>query len=111
MNFKRVKIITTAPHKDADKIRQALGEAGAGSIGDYRYCSFSITGKGRFMPTEQADPHIGEANNKLEIVEEEQIEVICERNKAKQVIAALRKAHQYEEPIVDIVPLLDEEEL
>lgn len=110
MNFKRVKIITTAPHEDADKIRQALGEAGAGSIGDYRYCSFSITGKGRFMPTEQADPHIGEAN-RLEVVEEEQIEVICERAKAKQIIAALRKAHPYEEPIVDIVLLLDENEL
>lgn len=110
MNFKQVKIITTAPYKDADKIRQALGEAGAGSIGDYRYCSFSITGKGRFIPTEQADPHIGEAN-KLEIVEEEQIEVICDRDQARQVIAALRNAHPYEEPIVDIVPLLDEEEL
>lgn len=110
MNFERVKIITTAPHEDADKIRQALGEAGAGSIGDYRYCSFSIRGKGRFMPTEQADPHIGEAN-KLEVVEEEQIEVICERAKVKQVIATLRQAHPYEEPIVDIVPLLDEGEL
>lgn len=110
MNFTRVKIITTAPYKDADNIRRALGEAGAGSIGDYRYCSFSITGKGRFMPTEQADPHIGEAN-KLEVVEEEKIEVICGREKAKQVIAALRKAHPYEEPIVDIVPLLDEEGL
>jgi hypothetical protein len=110
VNFKQVKIATTVPHEDADKIRKALGEAGAGSIGDYRYCSFSITGKGRFMPTEQADPHIGEAN-KLELVEEEQIEVICERDKAKQVIAALRKAHPYEEPIIDVVPLLNEEEL
>jgi hypothetical protein len=110
VNFKQVKIITTAPHEDADKIRQAFGEAGAGSIGNYRYCSFSISGKGRFMPTEQANPHIGEAN-RLEIVDEEQIEVICERDKAKQVIAALRKAHPYEEPIVDIVPLLDEDDL
>jgi hypothetical protein len=110
MNFNQVKIITTAPHEDADKIRQALGEAGAGSIGDYRYCSFSITGKGRFMPTEQADPHIGEAN-KLETVEEEQIEVICERSSAKQIIAALRQAHPYEEPVVDIVPLIDEDAL
>ena len=110
MNFKRVKITTTAPHEDAAKIRQALGEAGAGNIGDYRYCSFSITGKGRFMPTEQANPHIGEVN-KLEVVEEEQIEVICERANAKQVIAALRKAHSYEEPIVDVVPLLGEDEL
>lgn len=110
MNFTRVKIITTAPLKDADKIREALGKAGAGSIGDYRYCSFSITGKGRFMPTEQADPHIGEIN-KLEVVEEEQIEVICDRAQAKQVVIALRRAHPYEEPVIDIVPLIREEDL
>ena len=110
MNFTLVKIITTAPLNEADKIREALGKAGAGSIGDYRYCSFSITGKGRFMPTEAADPHIGEAN-KLEVVEEEQIEVICERDKAKQIITALRKAHPYEEPVVDIIPLLNEGDL
>lgn len=110
MNFSRVKIITTAPLDEADQIRQALGEAGAGKIGEYSFCSFSIIGKGRFKPSENAHPHIGEAN-KLEIVEEEQIEVICDRASAKQVVAALRKAHPYEEPVIDIVPLLDEEQL
>lgn len=110
MKFTYVKITTTVPHKDADKIRQVFGDAGAGSIGDYRFCSFSVTGKGRFIPTKQADPHIGKAN-KLEVVEEEQIEVICERDNARQVIEAIRKAHPYEEPVIDIVPLLSEEDL
>lgn len=110
MDFKRVKIITTTPRNEADKVRQILGEAGAGQLGEYGFCSFSYHGQGRFMPSSKANPYIGEAN-KLEVVEEEQIEVICERNKAKQVIAALRKAHPYEEPIIDIVPLLNEEEL
>jgi hypothetical protein len=110
MNFKRVKIITTAPLKEADKIRQALGEAGAGQLGEYSFCSFSCRGQGRFVPSERAHPHIGEPN-KLEVVEEEQIEVICEYARAKQVIAALRQAHPYEEPIIDIVPLLNEDEL
>lgn len=110
MNFGRVKIITTAPIKYADKIRKALGEAGAGKIGDYSFCSFSIIGTGRFKPSANANPHIGEVN-KLEAVEEEQVEVICDRANAKQIIIALRKVHPYEEPVVDVVPLLSEEEL
>jgi len=110
MNFTRVKITTTVPAENADQIREAMGKAGAGNVGEYRYCSFSITGKGRFMPTAAANPHIGEAG-KLEVVDEEQIEVTCERRIAKQVIAALKAAHPYEEVIVEITPLIDEENL
>lgn len=110
MNFSRVKIITTAPAANADAIRQALGEAGAGQLGEYRFCSFSYKGQGRFTPLPDAHPHIG-TPNKPEIVEEEQIEVICNKENAKQVVAALRKAHPYETPVVDIVPLLDENSL
>jgi len=110
MHFTRVKIITTVPSENAEALRAALGRAGAGNVGNYRYCSFSSMGKGRFMPTDQANPYIGEANE-LEVVDEERIEVICERAKAKEIVAALRKAHPYEEPIVDIMPLLDEGDL
>jgi hypothetical protein len=110
MNFKRVKISTTVPIENADQLRDALGKAGAGNIGEYSFCSFSVTGKGRFMPSENANPHIGEAN-KLETVEEEQVEVACDRTIAKHVIAALKSAHPYEEVIIDITPLIDEEML
>ncbi len=110
MDFTRVKISTTVPSENADQLRQALGEAGAGQVGEYSFCSFTVTGKGRFKPNENANPHIGEAN-KLEAVEEEQIEVVCDRAIAKQVIAALKSAHPYEEVIIEITPLIDEETL
>ena len=110
MNFTRVKIITTAPVEEADALRAAMAKAGTGNLGDYRDCSFSIRGKGRFTPTSQAEPHIGEPN-KFEVVDEEQIAVICNRTEAKRVIAALRKAHPYEEPLVEITPLIDDEDL
>ncbi len=110
MQFSRVKIITTVPPADADALREVLGKAGAGNIGEYSFCSFSCQGQGRFIPSENANPHIGKAN-KLEIVEEERIEVICDGANARQVIAALRQAHPYEEPAIDIVPLLSEEDL
>lgn len=106
----KVKISTTVPLENADMLRAALGQAGAGIFGEYRYCSFSVTGKGRFLPTGDATPHIGQVGT-LETVEEEQIEVICDRNDAKQVIAALKKAHPYEEVIVEVISLIDEEDL
>jgi len=107
MYFTKVKIVTFVPIEDADKIRQALGEAGAGVIGEYNFCSYSSTGKGRFTPSSTANPHIGEPN-KPEVVAEERIEVVCDRLNAKVVIAALKEAHPYEEVAVDIYPLLDE---
>lgn len=110
MNFNRVRITTTIPPKDADALREALGKAGAGVIGEYSFCSFSVLGKGRFKASENADPHIGKLGE-FEIVDEEQIEVTCKRDQAKQVIAALRAAHPYEEPIVEISPLLTEKDL
>ncbi|GHU07275.1 hypothetical protein FACS189431_1550 [Alphaproteobacteria bacterium] len=106
----RVKIVVTVPLEDADRIRQVLGEAGAGVQGEYSHCSFSVRGQGRFLPSADAQPHIGEPN-KPEIVDEERVEVICDREIAKTVIAKLRKAHPYEEPAIDVYELLNEEEL
>jgi hypothetical protein len=108
MNATRVKIITTVPPEAADKVREAMGKAGAGTIGNYRYCSFSVTGTGRFLPTKDANPHIG-TPGQFEKVTEERVEVVCNRSDAKNVIAALKTAHPYEEVIIDIVPLLDED--
>jgi len=107
MEFSKVKIVTFAPVENADAIRRALGEAGAGQIGEYSFCSYSVIGKGRFLPSEKANPHIGEANM-AEIVEEERIEVVCDRMNAKNVITAMKQAHPYEEVAFDIYPLIDE---
>lgn len=108
--MKNVKIVTFVPSTDADKVRQALGDAGAGSLGNYTHCSYSFTGVNRFTPQKGADPEIGSIG-KPETVVEERIEVICERSKAKKVIKALRDAHPYEEVVFDIIELLDEEDL
>lgn len=110
MNFTKVKIVTFVPLANADAVRQALGEAGAGVVGNYTFCSYSSIGKGRFVPNERANPYIGTAN-KLETVGEERIEITCDRANAKSIIAALKQAHPYEEVTFDIYPLLDESQL
>ena len=106
----KVKIVTFVPIENADAVRDALGKAGAGQIGEYSYCSYSVIGKGRFTPSNNANPHIGSADV-AETVDEERIEVVCDRADAKAVISAMKQAHPYEEVAFDIYPLLDETEL
>lgn len=106
----KIKLVVFAPVTHTDIVRKALGKAGAGQIGDYTFCSFSVVGKGRFIPSDNTNPYVGNADN-LEVVEEERIEVICDRSDAKTIIAAMRQAHPYEEVAFDIYTLLDESEL
>jgi hypothetical protein len=106
----KVKIVTFVPIDRADDVRNALGDAGAGRIGEYSYCSFSVIGKGRFTASKIANPSYGEPG-KAEIVEEERVEVECEKENAKAIITAMKKVHPYEEVAFDIYPLLSEEDL
>ena len=108
INVNKVKIVVTIPIPNANEVRNAMCEAGAGIIGNYTNCSMSTKCIGTFKPNEKANPYIGE-NNKMEFVEEEKLEVVCAVNNVKNVIAKLREAHPYEEPGIDIIPLLDEE--
>jgi hypothetical protein len=106
MPSKFVKIVVFVPETDAERVREALGKAGAGSIGNYSYSSFSAKGIGRFLPGQGANPYIG-IIGELEVVLEERIETICPREKLSSVIAAMKAAHPYEEVAFDIYALED----
>ena len=106
MQFKRVKIVVYAPLTHADEIRAVLAEAGVGHIGNYSNCSFSSEGVGRFKGEEDANPYIGE-KGKIGHVKEERIEAICEYAEWEEVLKKVKKAHPYEEPAIDVVPLLN----
>ena len=96
-----VKIIVTVPVSHADLLREAIGKAGAGRIGNYEFCSFSSKGTGRFRPLTGANPAIGEVG-KLEEIEEERIEVTCPQEIFANVIAVIKSVHPYEEPVIDV---------
>jgi hypothetical protein len=108
--MKKVKIVVFVPKTHTDIVRQAMGDAGAGIIGNYSHCSYSVDGVGRYKPMKGAKPFIGVVG-KFEEVEEERIEYVCDKDKAKEVIAAMRKVHPYEEVAFDIYPLLSENDL
>ncbi len=105
-----VKIVVFVPKTHAEIVRQAIGDVGAGKIGNYSHCTFSVTGTGRFKPLEGARPAIGEVG-KIEEVEEERIEFVCEQSLAKKVISVIKKVHPYEEIALDIYPLASENAL
>ncbi len=101
---KNVKIVVFVPESHTDKVRETMGKAGAGKIGNYSFCSFSSKGIGRFKPEQGADPHIGEIG-KFEEVVEERIETICPREKLEEIIAAIKEVHPYDEVALDVYPL------
>ena len=105
MEKKFVKFVVFVPMTHADAVREALGKAGAGKMGNYEYCSFSVKGVGRFRPMEGAEPAVGEVG-RLEEVEEERIETICGREDLERVKAAVLAAHPYEEPAIDVFELI-----
>lgn len=102
----RVMIVVNVPVAEADELRSAIGEAGGGRLGEYSYCSFSVTGIGRFLPNQSAHPTIG-STGKLESVQEERIEISCDEKDAPQIIQTIRKTHSYEEPAIFVYPLLN----
>jgi hypothetical protein len=106
MDFEFAKVAVFTPLSHADRVRKALYAAGAGHLGNYDSCSFSVRGIGRFRPSSVSKPFIGR-EGKIEKVEEEKIEVICRIKILKKVLSAARKAHPYEEPAIDVYPLLN----
>ncbi|MBI3261173.1 hypothetical protein HYZ64_02265 [Candidatus Berkelbacteria bacterium] len=100
-----VKIVVAVPVTGADKIRQVANEVGASRQGNYDFSSGSVRQIGRFRPLAGAKPAVGKIG-KIEEVAEERIEFICDKKIYKKVVQALKRAHPYEEPGIDVSPLL-----
>ncbi|WP_071460152.1 Nif3-like dinuclear metal center hexameric protein [Bacillus massilinigeriensis] len=98
------KLAVYVPNSASGAVREALGRAGAGSIGEYSHCSFSMEGTGRFLPGKGSTPYIG-TQGKLEEVGETKLETIFPASLEKKIIAAMLRAHPYEEVAYDIYPL------
>lgn len=98
------KLFTYVPLSHLVQLSNALFDAGAGHIGNYDKCSYFSEGKGTFRGLEGSDPYIGEAGE-LSIEEEYKLEVIYPSHIEPAVIAALHRAHPYEEVAYDIVEL------
>lgn len=100
------KWVIFVPVEAAEELRAALFAAGAGNIGDYSQCSWSVVGTGQFLPGEAATPAIGTVGA-VQRVTEERVEVIAPAGIRAGLLAAMRAAHPYEEPAFDVFTLAD----
>ena len=107
MDFEQVYIVTTVPETSLDAVLEAVANAGAGVIGHYTHCSFALAGTGRFKPDAQANPAMG-VNEQINVESEIRIETFCPRDRVRSVTAALRAVHPYEEPVIYLLPMLNE---
>ena len=101
------KISVFVPINFADKVAEAMHNAGAGKSGEYSDCSFRSSGTGYFKGSEKSNPSFG-VKGKLEKVDEVKIEVLVNSFDVSKVLAAMKQAHPYEEVAYDVYPLVNE---
>ncbi|MEQ8624741.1 MAG: Nif3-like dinuclear metal center hexameric protein [Vicingaceae bacterium] len=98
------KLVFFCPTADAEKVRNAVFEAGAGKIGEYGSCSFNTKGEGTFRAGENTHPHVGE-KGQLHFEAETRVETIVPNNILGKVIQAMIEVHPYEEVAYDLYAL------
>jgi len=101
------KLVVFIPMSHLEKVRLAVCQAGAGKLGNYDCCTFISKGTGTFRPLPGAHPYIGK-RGKISKVKEARLETLVQKKDLKKVIAAMKKAHPYEEPAYDIYPLISD---
>jgi len=84
------------PAADLDRLIGALTEAGAGAVGAYDQCTFTVSGQGSYRPLPGAKPADGEVGV-LTRKPEQALSVVLPRRRRAAVLAAMRQAHPYEE--------------
>jgi hypothetical protein len=99
------KLVVFLPTEALDAVRDAVFAAGAGRIGGYERCSWYTEGTGTFFGGAATDPSVGEKGREERVLEL-RLETVFPENRHDDVIAALRRAHPYEEPAFDVYPLL-----
>lgn len=98
------KLAVYVPESHVDEVKTAIHDAGAGYIGNYSHCSFSVVGEGTFKAEDGTNPFIGKVGE-IEKVREVRVETIFPTNIEKNIISALLQAHPYEEVAYDIFSL------
>lgn len=84
------------PGEDLDAVVDALTVVGAGSVGSYDQCTFTVEGTTTYRPLPGADPADGEVGV-LTRKPEVKLSVVLPRGLRGAALAAVRGAHPYEE--------------
>jgi hypothetical protein len=100
------KLVFFVPESHLEPVKTAVFNAGAGAIGNYDQCCWQVAGVGQFRPLGGSQPFIGQTHQ-LEQVTEYRVEMVCDDSRIRAAVAALRAAHPYEEPAIDVWQLAE----
>ena len=100
-----LKLQVYVPESHLDRVRDAVFGAGAGKIGRYDSCGFSVGGEGTFRGDAGTDPFLGEPGA-LERVGERLLQTIVPKGLEREVVRAMKKVHPYEEVAYDLFPVM-----
>ncbi len=106
----QVKIVTFVPAASVEPLIAALSAAGAGHIGDYEACAFTVEGVGRFVAGDSASPTVGlpgRGNAEPEV----RVEMVAPSSRVNTIVEALLAVHPYEEPAFDVYPVASNQAL
>src|SRR3954468_20571715 len=100
------KLVFFVPESHLEQVKTAVFNAGAGQIGNYDQCCWQIAAAGQFRPLAGSQAFIGQLN-KLEQINEYRVEMVCTDAFIRAAVKALRLAHPYEEPAIDVWQLAE----
>jgi hypothetical protein len=104
MDFAYCKLEIFLPAEHLPQIQQALAQVDAGHIGNYDRCLSYHPVTSCWRPLAGTDPYLGK-EGQLSTEPELKVEVTCRREQVDEALAALRAAHPYEEPVINVIPL------
>ena len=105
---RQVKVEIFIPAEFVEALRKAVASAGAGRIGNYDHCSTVMDVRGDWRPLEDARPFAGEVG-RIEEGTECKVEVNCPYDRVNDVLAAIREVHPYEQPVVNLIALINDQ--
>lgn len=105
-NFIAVKIEVYVPLEALEAVKKSMHEAGAGKLGKYDFACAEIPVKGYWRALAGANPYNGKINEVCS-ADEVKIEAYCKRAFVRNVLLAIRAAHPYEEPVINVIPLIN----
>ncbi|GAB4272751.1 MAG: YqfO family protein [Candidatus Rifleibacteriota bacterium] len=105
-DFEAVKIEVYVPEEALGRVKTALHEAGAGRLGNYDSAAAEIRVKGYWRPLDGSNPYNGKLNE-ICCADEVKVEAYCRREYVAEVLKSIRQAHPYEEPVINVIPLVN----
>lgn len=109
-NMEKYKLEIFIPKTHLKQLQTTLQKVDAGHIGNYDSCLSYSEVTGTWRPLDGAKPYIGK-RDKISKEPEMKVEVICLKEKLNKTISAIKEIHPYEEPVINIIPLLDVNEI